>query len=95
VFYCGDEDGEIVDETNCDDDRGTSSCFLWHSSDYARGMPPGTLLAGGDSCPAGDRKARRAFKLPATGAVSNGTVKTNIVGRSSGGSGVVDGSSGG
>jgi len=95
VFYCADEDGEIVDEDNCDDDSGSSSYFLWHSTGYRRGLPPGTVLDGGDYFPAGDRATRRAFKLPATGKVGNGTVKTNVVGRSSGGSGLTGGSSGG
>ena len=94
VFYCADEDGEIVDEENCDDDD-TSAYFLWHSSGYSRGLAPGTVLDGGDYFPAGDRASRRAFKLPATGKVGNGTVKTNVVGRSSGGSGVGSGTSGG
>ena len=89
VFYCADEDGEIVDDDECAD-GGTSSFFLWHSSGYARGLKPGTSLKGGDYFLPGDRAARRAFKLPATGKVGNGTVKTNIVGRSSG-----SGSSGG
>ncbi len=95
VFYCADEEGEIVDEDMCAD-GGTSSYFLWHSASYARGLGPGTYLDGGDYFPPGDRAARRAFKLPATGKVSNGTVKTNVVGRSSdGGSTLSSGTSGG
>ena len=95
VFYCADEDGEIVDEDNCDTSDGTSSYFLWHSSGYDRGLRPGTTLDGGDFFSAGDRTSRRAFKLPAAGKVSNGTVKTNVVGRSSGGSGTSTRRSGG
>ncbi|MEU8233937.1 hypothetical protein AB0C12_30490 [Actinoplanes sp. NPDC048967] len=95
VFYCADEDGEIVDEDNCADADETSSFFLYHSSSYARGLKPGTYLDGGDSFSAGDRAARRAFKLPATGKVGNGTVKTNVVGRGSTGSGLSSGTSGG
>ena len=95
VFYCADEDGEIVDEDNCADADETSSFFLYHSSTYARGLKPGTYLDGGDSFSAGDRAARRAFKLPATGKVGNGTVKTNVVGRGSTGSGLSSGTSGG
>jgi hypothetical protein len=92
VFYCADEDGEIVDEDDCDTAGGSSSYFLWHSTGYSRGLAPGTTLDGGDRFPAGDRASRRAFELPATGTVSNGTVKTNVVGRSSGGSGTGSGS---
>jgi hypothetical protein len=87
VFYCADEDGQIVDADYCDDDGdGGSSYFIWHSSSYARGLTAGSSLDGGDYFPAGDRKARRAYHLPATGKVSNGTVKTNVVGQRSSGS---------
>jgi hypothetical protein len=95
VFYCADEDGEIVDEEECDTSGGTSSYFLWHSTGYSRGLRPGTTLDGGESFPAGDRKSRRAFGLPAAGQVGNGTVKTNVVGRGSGSSGISSGTSGG
>lgn len=86
VFYCADETGEVVEEQYCDDDSEASAYFLWHSSGYPRGLGPGTVLDGGDYFPAGDREARRSYKLPATGKVANGTVKTNVVGASSGGS---------
>ena len=94
-FYCADENGEIVDEDECDTTDGTSSYFLWHSPGYSRGLRPGTTLDGGDSFSAGDRGSRRAFALPAAGKVSNGTVKTGIVGRGSSGSGISSGTSGG
>ncbi|WP_169792471.1 hypothetical protein [Actinoplanes rectilineatus] len=95
IFYCADEDGEIVDEDLCDDPDPVTPVFLWHSTGYARGMSPGMSLDGGDSFPATDRSSRRAFSLPATGHVANGAVKTNVVGRSSGGSSVVKGTSSG
>jgi hypothetical protein len=85
VFYCADETGEIVAEKYCADD-GTSAYFLWHSAGYPRGLKPGTVLDGGDSFPAGDRQSRKDFKLPSTGRVANGTIKTNVVGRGSSGS---------
>jgi len=94
VFYCADEEGEIVEEDNCADADETSSYFLWYSPGYARGLRPGTFLDGGDYISAGDREARRAFKLPATGKVGNGTIKTNVVGRSSSGGSSI-GTSGG
>ncbi|GIE85596.1 hypothetical protein [Actinoplanes regularis] len=84
VFYCADEEGEIVDEEYCDDDTGPY--FIWHSASYSRGLGPGAYLDGGDSFSSGDTESRRAFKLPTTGRVSNGTVKTNVVGRGSSGS---------
>ncbi|MEU4427654.1 hypothetical protein AB0F81_44110 [Actinoplanes sp. NPDC024001] len=92
VFYCADEEGEVVDEEYCAEDDGGGLYFLWHSPTYPRGLSTGAYLDGGDYFPPGDRAARKAFRLPATGAVSNGTVKTNVVGNSSGGS---SGSSGG
>jgi hypothetical protein len=94
VFYCADEEGVIVEAKNCADDD-TSSYFLWHSTGYARGLPAGTRLDGGGGFPANDKDARRAYRLPATGAVPNGTVKTNVVGQSSTGSAIGDGTSGG
>ncbi len=94
VFYCADGEGEIVDEEYCADDD-TSTYFLWHSTGYARGLPTGTRLDGGGGFPANDKDARRAYRLPATGAVRNGTVKTNVVGQSSTGSALGDGTSGG
>jgi len=95
VFYCADEDGEIVDADYCDDDGDRGSYFIWHSSTYARGLTVGSSLDGGDYFPAGDRKARRAYHLPATGKVSNGTVKTNLVGQRSSSSGSGSRSAGG
>ncbi|MGK5681419.1 hypothetical protein [Actinoplanes sp. URMC 104] len=94
VFYCADQDGQIVDEEFCDVDEDDETYFLWHSPVYLRGLTPGEFLDGGDAFPAGDRDARRAFKLPATGKVTNGVVKTNVVGRGSVGGGV-SGTSGG
>lgn len=94
VFYCADEDGEIVQEDNCDDE-GTNTYFLWHSTSYPRGMSVGTVLNGGDYFPPGDRAARQQFRLPATGKVANGTIKTNVVGRGSNGSSAGDSGSGG
>ena len=95
MFYCADEEGEILDEEYCADADETSSYFLWYSPNYARGLTPGTQLDGGDYISAGDREARRAFKLPATGKVGNGTIKTGVVGRGSAGSGISTGTSGG
>jgi hypothetical protein len=94
VFYCADDEGVIVEAANCaDDDTGTY--LLWHSTGYARGLPIGTRLNGGGGFLANDRDARRAYRLPATGAVRNGTVKTNVVGQSSTASAFGDGTSGG
>jgi hypothetical protein len=85
VFYCADEEGEIVDADMCDESDPAGSYFLWHSTGYARNLRPGAFLDGGDNFAPSDRASRRAFKLPATGKVSNGTIKTNVVGSGSSG----------
>ena len=86
VFYCADEDGEIVEEEYCADPDPDPAVpyFLWHSTGYDRHMTPGMILDGGDRFAPNDRASRRAFKLPATGRVPNSTIKTNVVGSGSG-----------
>lgn len=91
TFYCADESGTIVDEDNCDDDGGGvgggAFFFLWHSSGYRSGYPIGSRLpAGGSKFAYNDAAARSRFGLPSTGRVSNGTVKTNVVGKGGSGS---------
>lgn len=95
VFYCADSDGMIVEEDLCVEDVSGSSYLLWHSAGYARGLVPGDMLDGGSHFKSSDRKARAAFKLPATGTVRNGTIKTNVVGKGSGTGSSGSGSSGG
>jgi hypothetical protein len=91
-FYCADENGTVVDEDNCDDDNnngggvGFVPFFIWHSSSYRSGYPVGSRLpAGGSKFAYNDRAARSSFGLPTTGRITNGTVKTSVVGK--GGSG--------
>lgn len=86
VFYCADENGTVVDEDYCDDRRGGGGgFFLWHSVAFASGYAVGTKLPpGGSRFAYNDQKSRTAFGLPATGKVSNGTVKTNVVGKGGG-----------
>ena len=88
-FYCADENGTIVDEDYCDDDdsyHGGPGFFIWHSSGYRSGYPIGSRLpAGGSKFAYNDKAARSSFGLPATGKISNGTLKTSVVGK--GGSG--------
>jgi hypothetical protein len=94
TFYCVDETETIVDEDNCDDTRARSGVgvlplfFLAHSSRYAKGLRPGTKLpAGGAKFAYNDAAARRQWGLPASGRVSNGTVKVSVVGKGGGSSG--------
>lgn len=91
-FYCADANGTVVDEDNCDDDNDGGGVgivplfFIWHSSSYRSGYPVGTRLPpGGSKFAYNDRAARSSFGLPSTGRITNGTVKTSVVGK--GGSG--------
>ncbi|MDR6325349.1 hypothetical protein [Actinoplanes couchii] len=89
-FYCADSNGVIVDEDYCDDDNngggGGGGFFIWHSSGYRSGYPVGTKLpAGGSKFAYNDKVSRSKFGLPSSGKISNGTVKTSVVGK--GGSG--------
>lgn len=90
-FYCADANGTVVDEDYCDDDNnngggGGGGFFIWHSSGYRSGYPVGTRLpSGGSRFAYNDRAARSSFGLPSSGRISNGTVKTSVVGK--GGSG--------
>ena len=93
MFYCAEADGTIVDEDLCAGGK-SAAYFLWHSPYYPRGLRPGAALSGGESFRASDKASRRAFKLSSAGKVSNGTVKTNVVGRGSTGSGLSSSSGG-
>ncbi|GAA4956492.1 hypothetical protein [Actinoplanes utahensis] len=91
-FYCADENGVIVDEDYCDDDGGRSGgggggFFIWHSSSYRSGYPVGSRLpAGGSRFAYNDAASRSRFGLPSSGKISNGTVKTSVVGKGGSGS---------
>ena len=86
-FYCADENGVVVDEDNCDDNGsnvgvGLLPFFIWHSFGYRPGYPVGYKLPpGGSRFAYNDRASRTKFGLPATGRVSNGTIKTSVVGK--------------
>jgi hypothetical protein len=90
-FYCADENGVVVDDSNCDDNRGGAGLgllpfFIWHSTAYRPGYPIGYRLpAGGSRFAYNDQASRARFGLPTTGRISNGTIKTSVVGK--GGSG--------
>ena len=87
-FYCADANGVVVDEDYCDDDGrgGGGGFFIWHSSSYRPGYAVGSKLpAGGGKFAYNDAAARRSFGLPDSGKITNGTVKSSVVGK--GGSG--------
>ena len=90
-FYCADEQGRIVDEDFCDDNRyrGVSShpYYIYHSPSYGSGLLVGSLLpVGGSRFAYNDSAARTSFGLPSTGRIGNGTVKTSVVGKGGSGS---------
>jgi hypothetical protein len=87
-FYCADEQGRIVDEDYCDDNRyHGGGYYIYHSPSYRSGLPIGALLpAGGSRFAYNDRAARTSFGLPSTGRVGNGTIKTSVVGKGGSGS---------
>ncbi len=103
-FYCADANGVVVDEDNCDDDGNNNGgggvgflpFFIWHSSSYRPGYAVGSKLpAGGSRFAYNDRAARSSFGLPSTGRISNGTVKTSVVGKGGSSTGKSSSKSGG
>ena len=100
-FYCADENGVVVDDSNCDDNRGGAGLgllpfFIWHSTAYRPGYPVGYKLPpGGSRFAYNDRASRAKFGLPAAGRISNGTVKTSVVGKGGSGTHRSSGKSGG
>jgi len=102
-FYCADANGVVVDEDNCDDNNnngggglGLLPFFIWHSSSYRPGYAVGSKLPpGGSRFAYNDRAARQRYGLPSSGRISNGTVKTSVVGKGGGGTGKSSGKSGG
>ncbi|MEV0898697.1 hypothetical protein [Actinoplanes sp. NPDC049802] len=94
-FYCADANGVIVDEDYCDDDGGGGGggFFIWHSSAYRSGYPVGSKLpSGGTKFAYNDSASRAKFGLPSSGRISNGTVKTSVVGKGGSGSSSKSGS---
>jgi hypothetical protein len=96
VAYCTDENGEIVDEDLCDDDRGGGigpGLFFLYLGGFRPGLPVGTVLpSGGTRINPGDSAARQRAGLPATGKVSagqrvSGGIGSGIGGRSGDGAG--------
>ena len=99
-FYCADENGVIVDEDNCDDNGGGGvgllPFFIWHSTGYRPGYAVGSKLPpGGSRFAYNDRAARQSFGLPTAGRISNGTIKTSVVGKGGSGTGKSSSKSGG
>ena len=87
VAYCTNEDGEIVDEDLCDDDRGVGGgLFFLYLGGFRPGLPVGTVLPrGGTRINPTDSAARQRAGLPPTGRVAAGTRVTGGIGSGVGG----------
>jgi hypothetical protein len=109
-FYCTDASGTVINEDLCDDpDGGSGGGFFFMYMGSSMHAPPAgrTTYPVGHKMPANLPKLantsanRTKFGLPASGRISNGTVKTGVVGKggpgstAKGGSGGARGSSGG
>lgn len=104
-FYCTDENGTVIDEDYCDEENENynSGMFFMYMGSSLHTPPSGfSTYPAGHKLPATnpkfsvtDRAARTKFGLPATGRVSNGTVKTGVVGKGGAGSGAKAVSGGG
>jgi hypothetical protein len=90
-FYCSDANGIVVDEDYCDDSNGGGGgyffAYMGSSVHGNHSYPVGSRLpAGHQRFAVTDRASRAKFGLPATGRVTNGTVKTGVIGKGGPGS---------
>ncbi len=97
-FYCTDANGTVIDESYCDDPDGSGGGFFFMYMGSSMHAPAtGSSYPVGSKLPAGAQKfqnttANRAkFGLPASGRITNGTVKTGVVGKGGPGSSAVKG----
>lgn len=85
TFYCTTRDGTVVPEDRCDNGSGGGGggdFFLWHSNGNTRYAPGQKVpLSKGERFPYNDSASRAKWGLPTTGRVSNGSVKTGVVGK--------------
>jgi hypothetical protein len=97
VFYCTDVNGVVVDENLCDDSNGSGGgggfffaymgSSLHTSGGHSGPYKPGQRLpTGHQKFSITDKASRAKFGLPASGKISNGTVKTGVVGKGGPGS---------
>jgi len=104
IFYCTDANGVVVDENLCDDSNGSGGGGFFfaymgsslhtsggHSGPYKAGQ---RLPSGHQKFSVTDKASRARFGLPASGKISNGTVKTGVVGKGGPGSTAKVGGSG-
>ncbi len=102
-FYCSDAQGNVVDESVCDDtDGGGGGFFFMYMGSSMHAPPSGhRSYPVGSKLPSGAQKFqntpanRSRFGLPPSGRISNGTVKTGVVGKGGPGSAAKSVTSGG
>lgn len=100
-FYCTDGNGNVIDESYCDDTDGGGGGFFFaymgSSIHGSNSYPVGSKLPSGhQKFSVTDKAARQKFGLPASGRISNNTVKTGVIGKGGPGSSAkVGGGSGG
>ena len=86
VAYCTDENGNIVDDSFCDDGFHGPGLFFLYLGGFRPGLPIGTRLpAGGTRIDPRDVTARSRAGLPGTGRVKAGTRVSGGIGSGLGG----------
>jgi hypothetical protein len=98
-FYCTDSTGTVIDESYCDDPDGSGGGYFFMYMGSSMHTPTtGSSYPVGSKLPAGAQKFqntavnRTKFGLPATGRITNGTVKTGVIGKGGPGSTAKSGS---
>jgi hypothetical protein len=86
VAYCTDEDGNIVDDSYCDDGYRGPGLFFLYLGAFRPGLPVGTRLpTGGTRIDPRDTTARSNAGLPSRGKVTGGTRVSGGIGSGLGG----------
>ncbi len=105
-FYCTDAQGNVIDEDYCDEDSpnynsGGGTFFMYMGSSLHAPPAGHSTYPVGSKLPAAapkfsvtDKASRQKFGLPTSGRVSNGTVKTGVIGKGGAGSGAKAGTGG-
>jgi hypothetical protein len=86
VAYCTDENGNIVDDSYCDDGYRGPGLFFLYLGAFRPGLPVGTRLpTGGTRIDPRDTTARSNAGLPSRGKVTGGTRVSGGIGSGLGG----------
>lgn len=100
-FYCTDSNGTVIDESYCDEDdpNYNSGSFFYYMGSSVHAPPAGhgsyplgsKMPPNAVKFPVTDATSRSKYGLPTRGRVSNGTVKTGVIGKGGAGSTAVKG----